>query len=587
MNREKLIDVEELTQSKSKLTRTFVKFLARFLAVEKMNRVYAEVELFQGNEMTRRYLSKHNIKYITDLNQLKNIPEKGGAVIVANHPTGILDGVVLIDLISRIRPDVKFMANSLLSRMEPLSSFFIDVNPFNSKNAQNISGVKKCIQHVQDGGVLVIFPAGAVATIQWNLRITDFKWNRSVMKLIRKMNVPIVPLYLSGKNSFWFYFLGLFHPMLRTAQLLREFVNKDNSEINIAVASPVFPAKVKNLEDEEYTKYIRTNLFLLKNSSSHTVQEAKSKSNELLLVDYTDTAQEVIDEIEILKKEHLLFQQGSMFVFFAEPEVIPHTIIEIGRLREITFREVGEGTQKEIDTDQYDEYYRQLFIWDDEKQRIVGGYRVGMGAEIMEKYGKKGFYTNTLFKMSDKMDPILYETLELGRSFIVKEYQKGSHNLMFLWKGILQVLLFNDSYRYLLGPASISSDYTNKSIKLMVSYLKRNHLNQKMSKWISPINPLLPFVTTLERKNVKHINSIEMLDKVIFDIERGANGVPVLIKKYIQLNGEVLSFNIDKDFNDALDVFILLDCQKVPEITLRMLSKGSSEEVLKRFQKKS
>ena len=133
MNREKLIDVEELTQSKSKLTRTFVKFLARFLAVEKMNRVYAEVELFQGNEMTRRYLSKHNIKYITDLNQLKNIPEKGGAVIVANHPTGILDGVVLIDLISRIRPDVKFMANSLLSRMEPLSSFFIDVNPFNSK----------------------------------------------------------------------------------------------------------------------------------------------------------------------------------------------------------------------------------------------------------------------------------------------------------------------------------------------------------------------------------------------------------------------------------------------------------------------
>lgn len=191
MNREKLIDVEELTQSKSKLTRTFVKFLARFLAVEKMNQVYAEVELFQGNEMTRRYLSKHNIKYITDLNQLKNIPEKGGAVIVANHPTGILDGVVLIDLISRIRPDVKFMANSLLSRMEPLSSFFIDVNPFNSKNAQNISGVKKSIQHVQDGGVLVIFPAGAVATIQWNLRITDFKWNRSVMKLIRKMNVPI------------------------------------------------------------------------------------------------------------------------------------------------------------------------------------------------------------------------------------------------------------------------------------------------------------------------------------------------------------------------------------------------------------
>lgn len=580
----KLVDINEFVSPKNRVTKYFLKIASKILFFDKMNKVYAEVQSFQGNEMTKNYLHKHKITYTTDLDQLKNIPEKGGVIIVSNHPTGILDGVVMIDMISRVRPDVKFMGNFLLNRLTPLKSFLIEVNPFNSNSKQNISGIKNSLLHVQNGGALVIYPAGVVASIQKNFRITDHKWIPSIMKFIRKTNAPVVPIHISGKNSLLFNLLGLIHPILRTSMLMREFIKKDNSNVEVSIGAPVYPVKVNTLSNECFTNYIRTNLFLLKATSWEKTLPKEVPSAAPIKIMESKNQPLILEEIENLKKESLLFQQGPMHVFFAEPKDIKNIIIEIGRLREITFREVGEGTNLEIDTDKYDTYYRQLFIWDDETKRIVGGYRVGMGADIMKQYGKKGFYTYTLFKMSNQMDPILEETLELGRSFIVKDFQRGTTSLLFLWKGILQIFLSNNQYRYMLGPASISSEYSKTSIKLIECYLKRNHFDRKISKWIKPLNPLPKFSISSIQKRVADIHSIEMLDKIVNDLEKGQRSIPVLIKKYLQLNGKVLSFNVDHDFNDALDVFILLDCHNVPESALRMLSKGNTEDVMKRFQ---
>lgn len=579
-----LVDITEFVPAKKRITKYFLKIASRVLCFDQMNKVYADVESLSGNEVTKAYLHKHKITYTTDPNQLKNIPEKGGVIIVSNHPTGILDGVIMIDMISKVRPDVKFMGNFLLNRITPLKSFLIEVNPFNSSSKQNITGIKQSLLHVQKGGALVIYPAGSVASIQKNFRITDHKWIPSVMKFIRKTKAPVVPVHLSGKNSFMFHLLGLIHPILRTALLMREFIKKDNSNVDISIGAPIYPVKVNNLSDPCFTNYIRTNLFLLKATSWEKELSKENISAPPIKIMESKNQSLIIEEIEDLKKSSLLFQQGPMHVFFAEPKDIKNIIIEIGRLREITFREVGEGTNMEIDTDKYDTYYRQLFIWDDETKRIVGGYRVGMGADIMKHYGKKGFYTYTLFKMSDKMDPILEETLELGRSFIVKDFQRGTTSLLFLWKGILQIFLSNNNYRYMLGPASISSEYSRTSIKLIECYLKRNHFDSKISKWIKPLNPLPKFTISSIHKRVSDIHSIEMLDKIVNDLEKGQRSIPVLIKKYLQLNGKVLSFNVDHDFNDALDVFILLDCHNVPEAALRMLSKGNTEDVMKRFQ---
>jgi len=584
MAKQKLVDISDFVKTKSKVLKMLLNLVSKMFYFDRMNQFYSEVETFDGNEMTKKYLEYHDIQITTDYSQLENIPKTGGLIIVSNHPTGILDGVILIDLITRIRPDVKYLGNFLLSRMTPLKPYLIDVNPFNSKSGQNVSGIKAALSHVKNGGALVIYPAGSVASIQKNFRITDHEWVPSIMKFIRKADVPVIPLHQSGKNSFLFHFLGIIHPFLRTAMLLKEFLKKDHTNVHISVGAPIYPIKLKALSDQDFTNYIRTNLYLLKAKSWENDCPKNLPVPEVQPIPESSNQKAILEEIKILKNKSMLFQQGPMCVFFAEPQDIKNIILEIGRLREITFREVGEGTNMEIDTDKYDQYYRQLFVWDDESQRIVGGYRVGMGAEIMKTMGKKGFYTYTLFKMSNKMDSILTETLELGRSFIVKDFQKGTTSLLLLWKGILQIFVTCTSYRYMLGPASISSEYSRTSIKLIENYLRRNHFDKRVSKWIKPLNPLPKFNLSKTKKYVKEIHSVDMLDKIIMDIEGGKRTIPVLIKKYLQLNGKVLSFNVDHDFNDALDVFILLDCMNVPESSLRMLSKGQSDDVLKRFQ---
>jgi putative hemolysin len=258
---------------------------------------------------------------------------------------------------------------------------------------------------------------------------------------------------------------------------------------------------------------------------------------------------------------------------------------EIGRLREITFREVGEGTNKALDIDKYDAYYHQLFIWDDEMETIVGAYRIGMGEDIFTKYGRKGFYTDYMFQLGKPLNSILHKSVELGRSFIIKPYQGSSVALMLLWKGILQVLLQHEKYRYLLGPVSISDDYSDISKTLIERYIKKHHFDYYNAKFVNPIHPLPTLKFGFVKSYLKDVNSLELLDKLIIDLENKQRGLPVLVKRYLQLNAKVLAFNIDVDFNNCLDGLILLDLKNVPEKTLLMLSKDMNIDVVERFQK--
>lgn len=256
---------------------------------------------------------------------------------------------------------------------------------------------------------------------------------------------------------------------------------------------------------------------------------------------------------------------------------------EIGRLREQTFREVGEGTNKALDTDTYDNYYKQLFIWDNANNRIIGGYRIGMGEEIISRHGIEGFYTHTLFNISGEFEKMLSRTIELGRSFIIKEFQKKPIFLMLLWKGILHVLLDNPHYRYLFGPVSMSGDYTDASKRIAIDYIKRNHFDEKLSKCIKPRHGIKGIGKT-DVSLLKGIDNLNAIDKIVKDIEI-TDTLPILIKKYLQLNGRILAFNIDPDFNYSLDAFILLDLQAVPSRTLELLSKEMNLNTVRtRFQ---
>jgi putative hemolysin len=519
------------------------------LGFNKLNDSYAATQEYLGNDVTAHYLFQHNIKYVVDDTNLNNIPKKGGCIFICNHPTGMLDGIVLIDLISRIRPDVKFLGNFLLGRMDVLEKFFIEVDPFDANNPLNVKGIKIAWQHIREGNCLAIFPAGEVSTVH-GFRIQDKIWPASVMKFIRKVNVPIVPMFMSGTNAFNFHFWGFFHSGLRTAQLVRQFNRKDNSTVKVAIGAPILPIRTASLNEKEYADFVRMNVDLLRKTFNKKRELAKVSQITAAPIAQSQNKEWIIEEINRLRKDFSLFRQGPFTLFFAHPQDMKYVMEEIGRLREITFREVGEGTNKELDIDKYDSYYHQLFIWDEEQETIVGAYRVGLGDEI-----------------------------------ITKPYQGSSVALMLLWKGILQVLLQNEKYQYLLGPVSISNDYSDISKTLIERYIKKHHFDYYNAKFVTPIHPLPSTKFGFVKSYLKDVNSLELLDKLIIDLENKQRGLPVLVKRYLQLNAKILAFNIDVDFNDCLDGLVLLDLQNIPEKTLLMLSKDMNANVLERFKK--
>jgi len=579
-----LITPHDILRQSNRFRRYVSKVMMNTLGLNKLNDSYAATQEFLGNDVTAHYLFQHNIKYVVDETSLKNIPEKGGCIFICNHPTGMLDGIVLIDLISRARPDVKFLGNFLLGRMNVLENFFIEVDPFDANNPLNIKGIKTALRYVKDGHCLAIFPAGEVSTVH-GFRIQDRKWPTSILKFIRKVNVPITPMFMSGTNSPAFHILGFFHPILRSIQLVRQFNRKDNSTVEVSIGAPILPIRTASLKDKEYADFLRMNVDLLRKSFTNKTDTPKTTNIAIAPIAPSQNKKLIINEIKQLKQKYALFDQGPFTLFFTHPRDLSYVMEEIGRLREITFREVGEGTNKALDIDKYDAYYHQLFIWDNEQETIVGAYRIGLGDEIITKYGRKGFYTDYMFQMKKPLNPILHQSIELGRSFIIKPYQGSSVALMLLWKGILQVLLQNENYRYLLGPVSISNDYSDVSKTLIQRYIRKHHFDYYHRKFVNPAHPISQKKFRFVKSYLKDINSLELLDKLIIDLENKQRGLPVLVKRYLQLNAKVLAFNIDVDFNDCLDGLILLDLKNVPEKTLLMLSKDMNVNVLERFKK--
>jgi hypothetical protein len=273
------------------------------------------------------------------------------------------------------------------------------------------------------------------------------------------------------------------------------------------------------------------------------------------------------DEIAALPEDTLLMQSGEYQLYLIRSHQAPNLMIELGRLRELTFREVQEGTNKEIDLDPYDIYYSHLIIWDQSKEALVGSYRIGKGDEIMTKHGVKGFYLHSLFKMKKEFRSYLSESVELGRSFIASDYQRKPTTLFLLWKGILLFMEKNPNYRYLIGPVSMSTSFSKFSKELVVSF-SNQHLQQK--ELVTLVQPRKKFKLSL--RNEKKVATllggidadIEKLDKLIQETDKGQR-IPVLLKKYIGLNAKLISFNVDPLFNNCLDGFIFLDYHQVPE----------------------
>jgi putative hemolysin len=436
---------------------------------------------------------------------------------------------------------------------------------------------------------LLIFPAGEVSTYYPDSNgVSDRKWMKQAVKFIKKAKVPVVPVYFQGTNSRAFHALGFIHPLLRTAKIPSELLNKKDKLIKVRIGNPISVREQQEYpEVERFGRFLRTKTYLLgtnlevKKFFKPVFAFPKFEEN---VVPPINTGL-LIKEIENLPPTSLLFKQINYSVYCAPANMIPNVLNELGRLREITFREIGEGTNKKTDIDEYDLYYNHLFIWDNLTNTIAGAYRIGMGKEIMQQYGIKGFYIKSLFKIKKKFYPVMSEALELGRSFIVKEHQRNPLSLFLLWKGILQFLVRNPDYRYLIGPVSISNRFSSLSKGLIVNYIEENHFNGHLAKYVKPRKKFKVPVSNIDTDILtENIKGLKGLDSVIKDIEPGNYRIPVLLKKYIELNGKVVCFNVDPKFNDALDGLLILDLHNVPDDAIKMLSKElNDKDLLKRF----
>jgi putative hemolysin len=561
----------------------------------RLNKVYTETSDKDPVNLINILLDHLDLKYEIPDDDINNIPDSGPFITVSNHPYRGIDSMLLIKIISQKRKDLKIFGSYLLHEIEPLRDIIIPVNTYESDNRRktSLAGIKEAISHLNQGHPIAIFPAGEQSThIEVSQVIVDELWQTPALKFIRKSSVPVIPVYFHGTNSRMYHIMGKIHPLLRTANLPQELLKKKNRVVKVRIGSPLQVREQAAFKDiSQYGRYLRARTYSLgsaieiKNYFKYITLRRKHKPEALA----ERLPSEILaDEFSRVREEFELFSTKNYSVVCAPAASIPNIFNEIGRSRERTFRRAGEGTNKSIDIDEYDFYFYHLFIWDTEMNMLVGAYRLGKGKEIMALYGIKGFYISSLFTIKKGFHPVLSQAIELGRSFITEEYQKKAIPLFLLWRGIMVFLLRNTEYRYLIGPVSISNDFSQFSKSLIVEFIRKYFTNDDLA---SNIVPRKNFVVKNDKATDRNIiidtseRDINKIEKIIMDAEPGYR-LPVLLKKYLELNGRIIGFNIDPDFNYCLDGLLILDLYDVPVESIQGLSRELNDpSILERFNK--
>ena len=516
-------------------------------------------------QMANEVIAGLGVTVKTDPEEVAKVPQTGPCIVVANHPHGMLDGLIVMQLLGAVRPDFRVMANHFLARFVQLRPLFFQINPFGGKEAirHNIATARAATNWLQDGKMLMVFPGGEVSSLnRADWRISDPKWDDGVARFAEKTGAPVVPMHIGGRNSNLFQLSGLLNPNFRTALLVREMMNKRGTSVEVRFGREVAAKTMRSLEGrDQVTRYLQTKAYLLKEKTQQKIAFGVISKNSRppKPIVRPGNPSDFEHEIAALPSDQLLLSSGTSDVYFAGADQIPQALQEIGRLRELSFREVGEGTGNASDLDLYDSYYTHLFVWDRAAKQIVGGYRLGHTDKIIDAYGLKGLYVHSLFKLSPELTADLRCALELGRSFVRIEYQRSYSSLMLLWKGIGRYLMQNPQYRILFGPLSISNDYHPVSQKLLVQFLR--HRNSEIRR-TSQVKPRRPFLGKTDLAgDLIDLDSIDLniISDLLSTVEADDKGVPVLLRQYLKFGGHILGFNLDPNFNNAIDCLLWCD----------------------------
>ena len=558
-----MIDAERILQETypdfkfGKDNKIAIKALKKLLHEDDFNEFIEKNRHLRGFAFLDKLLDHFNFHYHASNRSYRNIPAEGRLLIVANHPIGTLDGLALVKLIRSVRPDVRIVANRVLSHMEPLQSIFLSVDILSDKKSLKDS-YKAMLEALNNEEAVIIFPAGEVSRITPK-GIRDGKWQNGFIKLAKKAHCPILPIHIKAKNSALFYGMSTLYKPLGTMLLVKEMFNKNDQEIRFKIGAPIpFNAIIQSGQ---------TNKQLSQRFRKHVLNLGKKKKP--LLFDTVETVAHPADTKTIKKallQSRLLGEtrDGKKIFLYQFKDDCP-VMLEIARLRELTFRTVEEGTGLALDLDKFDVYYSHIVLWDDNALEIVGAYRVGEGPKIMDSHGIDGFYTSTLFDLHGDFAALLPYSIELGRSFVQPRYW-GQHSLDYLWYGIGAYLREQPDIKYLFGPVSISNAYPQLAKELIIGFYK-----QQFGSELPQAHAKMPFVISEQSKqfvaqefNGDYSSSFKILNS---ELRKLGVKVPTLYKQYVELcvdkGCHFIDFNIDPDFNNCIDSLIMVEIDKI------------------------
>ncbi|MFC0603689.1 GNAT family N-acyltransferase [Winogradskyella pulchriflava] len=569
--------------------------LMKVLKISTLNKIYNRNKHLSELKFLDGILDEFQIKFEIPEEDLKRLPKEGPYITISNHPLGGIDGILLLKLMIEQRSDFKIIANFLLHRIEPLKPYIMPVNPFEDRKdvKSSLVGFKNAIMHLRDGHPLGVFPAGEVSTYRDGKLVVDKPWEEAAMKLIKKAEVPVVPIYFHAKNSRLFYRLSKISDTLRTAKLPSELLTQKRRTIKVRIGRPI---SVKDQKEHEalpdFSEFLRRKTYMLSKTFEDKPKILDNLQSQLKvpkppksIVTPIDTKVMMVEVENLREKDCRLLVSKNYEVYLAQAKDIPNILRELGRLREITFREVGEGTNEAIDLDTFDTYYHHMFLWDNEANVIAGAYRMGLGSQIFERYGIDGFYLQDLFRFEPELYKMMSQSIEMGRAFIIKEYQQKPMPLFLLWKGIVHTTLRHPEHKFLIGGVSISNQFSNFSKSLMIEFMKPHYYDPYVAQYVHPKKEFKVKLKDADKEFVfdEAEADLNKLDKLIDEVEPGALRLPVLLKKYIKQNAKLVAFNVDPLFNNAVDGLMYIKIADLPESTVRPVMEEFQAELERKF----
>ena len=533
--------------------------LEKLLHQDEINHFIETNQYLEGLEFNDAVLDHFNFSFQVSNKDRARIPDHRRVLIVANHPLGSLDGLALLKLISEIRTDVKIVATSLLNCIDPLQSLFLSADNFSGEQRKGINPIVAALEADQ---AVILFPTGDVSRIS-PLGVRDGKWNTGFLSLAKMTRTPILPIFIDGKNSTLFYGLSGIYKPLGTLMLVNEMFNQKGSEIIFRIGKPIPWESIAamDLSKKAIAKLMRKQVYWLGKKKK---KELFKPIENIIHPVRTKLIRKELKASELIGKTH----DGKHIYLF---DYLPNSSVmrEIGRLRELSFRQVQEGTGRALDIDRYDRYYRHLILWDEEELEIIGSYRIGEASKILKKYGESGLYTHSLFEFTPALISKLEHAIELGRSFIQPRYQ-GKQALDYLWYGIGAYLYQHPEVRYMLGPVSLSTALPEPIQKTIASFYSR-----LLGSCEVLATPRLPFAWE-ESENV--IDALEVSSDeeykqayALLKEKLGQAGakVPILYKQYVELCNhggcQFLGFNVDPNFSNCVDGLILVHIEAIKE----------------------